>query len=137
MEARAIDHVNLRIPNEQVDDALAFYRDTLGLGVEGLEAYRDGDRPLFTFRLSETCIIHVSPADEFEPPSEQNLRHVCIVLEATVDEIKDALDEAGYDVRRESTPLGATGRNPSVYVEDPFGYVIELKQAQGVKGETA
>lgn len=132
MDVRAIDHVNFLIPEDRVDEALAFYRDALGFGVEDLEAYREGDRPLFSFRLGESCVIHVSPTDEFEAPSEQNFRHVCLVVEATREEVKAKLDEAGYEVRRESNPLGATGRNPAVYVEDPFGYVLELKQAEGV-----
>lgn len=132
MQARAIDHVNFKIPEDRVDEALAFYRDALGFGVEDLEAYREGDRPLFSFRLGDSCVVHVSPTDDFEAPSERNLRHVCIVLEATRDEVRAALEDAGYEVRRESNPKGATGRNPALYVEDPFGYVLELKQAEGV-----
>jgi catechol 2,3-dioxygenase-like lactoylglutathione lyase family enzyme len=131
MDARAIDHVNFMIPEAGIDDALAFYRDTLGFETENLDAYREGERSLFTFRLGESCVIHVSPDEAFDAPTERNLRHVCLVLAASIDEIKRTLDEAEHDVRRESTPLGATGRNPAVYVEDPFGYVLELKAAQG------
>jgi catechol 2,3-dioxygenase-like lactoylglutathione lyase family enzyme len=132
MDARAIDHVNFKIPEDGIEEYLAFYRDALGFGVENLDAYREGERPLFSFRLADSSVIHVSPTDEFEAPTEQNFRHVCIVVEATREAVRAALEDAGYDVRRESNPLGATGRNPALYVEDPFGYVLELKQAEAV-----
>lgn len=132
MEVRAIDHLNLEIPKDRIEEALGFYRDLLGFGTENLTEYRDGDRPLFAFRLGESCIIHVRPTDEFEKPTGNNLDHFSLVLEVTVDEIRATLEEAGHDIQRESTPLGATGRNPAVYVEDPFGYILELKQARGV-----
>jgi len=50
-------------------------------------------------------------------------------LAAAVDDRIDTVREE-IEVLRESTPLGATGRNPAVYVSDPFGYTLELKQAQ-------
>jgi hypothetical protein len=34
----------------------------------------------------------------------------------------------GYEVLRQSTPLGTQGRAPAIYVQDPFGYVIEIKE---------
>ncbi|WP_435348634.1 VOC family protein [Haloarchaeobius sp. HRN-SO-5] len=130
MDARAIDHVNVRIPADRVDEAVAFYRDGLGFETENLQAWRDGERPLFSFRLCESSVVHVSPTDGFEPPTEHNYRHYCIVLDADIDDIKTVLDEAGIEIDRESNPLGATGRNPAVYVTDPFGYKLELKAGQ-------
>jgi catechol 2,3-dioxygenase-like lactoylglutathione lyase family enzyme len=132
MQGRAIDHVNVQIPEDRVDDALEFYRDGLGFAAEKLEAYRDGERPLFSFRLSDSAVIHVRPIDpsEFEPPERTSYDHFAIVLDADIDEIRETLSAADIDVRRSSNPLGATGRNPAVYVDDPFGYVIELKSGQ-------
>lgn len=130
METRAIDHVNLAIPVDGVEDALGFYRDALGFDVEDLAAYRNGERSIFTFRLGETSVVHVSPTDDFEPPSKRNFVHMCLVLEEPIDEIRDLAAREGLDVEREGNPLGATGRNPAVYVSDPFGYTLELKAAQ-------
>lgn len=129
MDGCSIDHVNIQIPRDQIDEAVDFYREGLGFATENLEAYREGDRPLFSFRLSETSVIHVRPINpgEFEPPARTNYDHFAIVLDADIDEIRGVLDDADIDVRRSSTPLGATGRNPAVYVDDPFGYVMELK----------
>lgn len=130
MQARHMDHVNFRIPEDRVDEAIAFYQDALGFDVEGLEAYREGERPIFGFRLGEASVMHVLPVDDFEEASGRNFDHVAIVLETTIEECKATLADAGIEVERESTPLGATGTNPAVYVRDPFGYLLELKEAQ-------
>lgn len=129
MKARAIDHVNLRIPEDRIDEALTFYRDALGFETENLDAYRTGTRPLFTFRLGETCVIHVTPTDTFEVPTGNNFAHVAIVVTASIDAVRDVLADHGIEIERDGTPLGATGKNSAVYVRDPFGYLLEIKEA--------
>lgn len=128
MDANHIDHVNIRIPKSGIDDAVAFYADGLGFEPEQLEAYRSGDRTLFSFRLGTESVLHVRPVDEFEPPSGASYDHWAIVVNQPIGEIKRRLEDAGINVQREGNPLGATGRAPAVYVEDPFGYIIELKE---------
>lgn len=129
MDGRSIDHVNIKIPENRVDDAVAFYQDGLGFEPEQLEAYRDGDRTLFSFRISETAVLHVRPVDpdEFTEPDGSDYDHFAIVLDEDIDAIRQTLNEAEIEERRTSNPLGATGRNPAVYIADPFGFVIELK----------
>ena len=129
MNVHSIDHVNLRIPEDGVDDALDFYRDRLGFGVEGLERHRDGDLPFFDVRLAPAHVIHLWPTDEFEPPSGNNYNHVALVVESDIEAVKERLSAAEIPVESElDSPLGATGRAPAVYVRDPFGYQIELKE---------
>ena len=129
MDGKAIDHVNIKIPDDRVDDAVEFYRDGLGFEPEQLDAYLDGDRPLFSFRISDTAVLHVRPVEpaDFVAPDGANYDHFAIVLDTDIDEIRETLDDAEIEVRRTSNPLGATGRNPAAYVTDPFGFVIELK----------
>lgn len=128
MNPSHLDHVNLRIPVEGVDDAVAFYRDTLGFELEDLNAYRAGERPIFSVRLSETSLIHVSPSEEFDPPGERNFDHVAIVVDDPIDAIERDLREAGVEIEREARDLkGATGTAPAVYARDPFGYRVEIK----------
>lgn len=127
MQARHIDHVNLRIPAGGVDDAREFYGEGLGFGIEDA-LYAAGEKPFFDVRLSATAVVHLWPTDEFEPPTATNYDHVTVVVEESIDEIEAELDAA--DVAVEKTldePLGATGEAPAVYVRDPFGYRIELK----------
>jgi catechol 2,3-dioxygenase-like lactoylglutathione lyase family enzyme len=129
MDAFSIDHVTIQVPDDRVDEAVAFYRDGLGFEMEDLAAYREGDRPLFSARLSESAVIHVRPIPptEFEPPSGNDYDHFAILLDADIDEVRSTLEAADIEVRRSSRPLGATGRDPAVWVADPFGYVMELK----------
>ncbi len=130
MNVTHIDHVNIRIPDtaEAVESSLSFYRGMLGFEPEKLDLYRDGERTSFAFRLGDTSLLHIRPVEDFSRPEQQNYDHFCLVLDASIEEIKTMLVEHDIPVRRESTPWGATGRSAAVYVEDPFGYVLELKE---------
>jgi catechol 2,3-dioxygenase-like lactoylglutathione lyase family enzyme len=130
MNAAHLDHVNLHIPKSRVNEAVEFYRDTLGFDMEGLNAYRIGDRSIFSVRLSATSIIHLSPSESFEPPENRNFDHVAIVVKETIGRVKSELADAGISIERESTPKGATGTAPAVYIHDPFGYRLEIKTSQ-------
>lgn len=127
MNASHIDHVNIQIPPDRVDEAVEFYRDDLGFELEEFAAYQAGDRPLFSVRLGETCLIHIRPIEAFQEPTDQNYDHFAIVVQDSIKEVKKRLAAAGIEVQRESTPLGATGRAPAVYIQDPFGYTLEIK----------
>lgn len=127
-----LDHINIRIPSGREGDALSFYRDVLGLEPMRLGEYRADERTTFFVRLGEDAVINVRPVDDFEPPTGRNYDHFCIVLDMTIEELDGLLEEHGIGVLREGTPLGATGRGPARYVEDPFGYVIELKAGRDV-----
>lgn len=128
MNARHIDHVNLRIPPDGVDAAQTFYGETLGFGIEDT-LYEADEKSFFDVRLSPTAVVHLWPTDDFEAPSATNFNHVCIVVEESVEAVKTRLDDAGADIDNElSSPRGATGEAPSVYITDPFGYRIELKE---------
>lgn len=127
MDATDIDHVNLRIPADGTADALDFYRDRLGFEADRLDAFEAGEKPFFAVRLAPGNVLHLWPDEAFEPPTGTNFDHVAVRLDEAVEDVKATLDEAGVDVQEEFEPLGATGTAPAVYVEDPFGYRIELK----------
>jgi catechol 2,3-dioxygenase-like lactoylglutathione lyase family enzyme len=125
-----IDHVNLRIPADGVDSAVDFYRDRLGFEIEHLDACRAGEQSFFDVRLAPAHVIHLWPTEAFDPPDGENFDHVALLVDEPIEEIESALDDAGVAVvNRLDAPLGATGEAPAVYVEDPFGYRIELKTA--------
>ena len=127
MQARHIDHVNLRIPEDGADDARTFYGDRLGFGIEDA-LYAAGEKPFFDVRLSATAVIHLWPTDSFEPPERTNYDHVAVVVEGSAAEIEAELEAAGVEVEKSlDEPLGAVGESPAVYVRDPFGYRVELK----------
>ncbi len=93
MEARSIDHVNLRIPEDGQPAAVEFYGDRLGFGIEGVARWRAGEKSFFDVRLAPEHVVHLWPTPAFDPPTGTNYDHLAVV------------------------------------VEDPFGYVVELKTA--------
>ncbi|WP_411965831.1 VOC family protein [Haloferax sp. YSMS24] len=127
MDARAIDHVNLRIPEDGIETAVAFYSEALGFDIENRDLFESGDKPFISVRLTPVSIIHLQPAANFDPPAETGFDHVAIEFDHTIDELRESLDAAGVEVDRQLEPLGATGVAPAVYVTDPFGYTLELK----------
>lgn len=128
MKVSTIDHVNLRIPNDGIDAAVEFYGDQLGFAIEGLERHKLGEQSFFDVRLAQAHVIHLWPTAEFEPPSSNNFNHVALIVETDIEAVKEQLAAADVSIESElESPLGATGRAPAVYVEDPFGYRIEPK----------
>ncbi len=76
-------------------------------------------------------MIHLWPTESFDPPTGENYDHVALVVEGDVGSVKAELERADVAIRNEiDAPLGATGRAPSVYVSDPFGYTVELKVSE-------
>lgn len=129
MNVRTIDHLNLRIPADSVEQAADFYGDALGFDIEGLERYESGETPFFDVRLTARSILHLWPTQAFVEPSDENYDHLALTVEHPIESIRAELADAGVSIERElERPLGATGRAPAVYIRDPFGYRIELKQ---------
>ena len=130
MQARAIDHANLRIPADGVESAVEFYGTQLGFEMEGIDRYERGDKPFFDVRLTPASVVHLWPTEAFEPPTATNYDHLAIGVEESIETIRDSLATADVPIEQELTaPLGATGTGPAVYVRDPFGYRVELKAA--------
>jgi catechol 2,3-dioxygenase-like lactoylglutathione lyase family enzyme len=129
VHVRTIDHVNLRIPADGLSDARAFYADALGFELEGVERFETGEKPFFDVRLAPAHVIHLWPTKEFDAPEATNYDHVALVVEEPLEAVKATLTDAGVEVEQElDSPLGATGEAGAVYVRDPFGYRVELKE---------
>ncbi|MFC7069890.1 VOC family protein [Halobaculum lipolyticum] len=129
MNVRTIDHVNLRIPADGLAAARAFYADGLGFELEGVDRFESGAKPFFDVRLAPAHVIHLWPTEEFAAPAATNYDHVALVVEEDVETVTADLADAGIAVERElDSPLGATGEAGAVYVRDPFGYRVELKE---------
>lgn len=126
MKYGGIDHVNIKIPEDNLEECLEFYRDKLGFKPEKLDLYREGERTSFAFRISEEAMLHIRSVDDFGSPEGDNFDHFCILVDGELEQLKDRIDEE--NIEREETPWGATGRAPAIYVRDPFGYVIEFKE---------
>ncbi len=129
MKGEGIDHINIRIPEEGIDEAVNFYQRVLGFEPMKLEEFQNGERTSFFFRISEEAVINIRPKENFQRPSGKSFDHFCVTLNEKIDDVKEILEENNIEILREGHPLGATGRGPGVYIRDPFGYKIELKSA--------
>jgi glyoxylase I family protein len=123
LKVAEIDHVVLRCRDQ--DRAYDFYTRVLGLR----EERRIAQIGLIQLRAGRS-MIDLVPAHDPRVESGLNVDHVCIGIEA-----RDLNDVATY-LRRQSVEVmgdpaeryGAHGSGLSIYVRDPEGNVIELKQ---------
>ncbi|MFB6218860.1 MAG: VOC family protein [Halobacteriaceae archaeon] len=129
MDASGIDHVTLRIPDDGVADALEFYRDGLGFDIEGMDRFRIDAQGFFAVRVGPESVLHLRPTRGFEAPG--GVDHVALDTGLDRETLAEHLEEAGIGVeRRYKSHLGAEGRARSLFVEDPFGYRLELRATQ-------
>jgi glyoxylase I family protein len=127
----ALDHFVLRV--RDLDASLAFYRDLLHLPIEFLDDYRAGQRPFVSVRIGHQ-LLDLVPDPTFDPEAGKTaggFLHFCIGVPAgQLQRIIPWLKERGVNVLEDQPMprLGATGMGLSIYITDPDGYVVELKE---------
>jgi catechol 2,3-dioxygenase-like lactoylglutathione lyase family enzyme len=115
-----LDHIVVNVAD--VERALAFYCDELGLAPVRVDEWRRHEVPFPSARVNASTIIDLLPLAR---PGE-NIDHFCLVVEPT------DLSEIGASGRFEvvSGPVqryGARGDGMSLYVRDPDGNLVELR----------
>lgn len=127
-----IDHVVIRCRDQP--RSLEFYTRILGLA----EERRIEGIGLIQLRAGH-AMVDLVPADP--PPTHEgrNIDHVCLGIDATdLDAVMRYLRLRGVEVLGEPTErYGARGMGPSIYIVDPDGNVIELKQKPPPEPPTA
>lgn len=123
LKVAEIDHVVIRCRDQ--DRAYDFYTRILGLG----EERRIAQIGLIQLRAGRS-MIDLVPAKDPRVETGLNVDHVCIGIEARdMNEVAAYLRSASIEVMGEpATRYGARGAGLSIYVRDPEGNVIELKQ---------
>ena len=118
-----LDHVVLRCRDQ--DRALDFYTRILGLS----EERRMEQIGLIQLRAG-TGLIDLIPTGDPRVERSLNVDHVCIGVEARdLNEVVRYLRGQSVEVITEPVMrYGAHGQGLSIYVKDPEGNVIELKQ---------
>ncbi|WP_096388931.1 VOC family protein [Halopenitus persicus] len=125
-----LDHVALRVSD--LDAALEFYRDLLGMNVRDRDRYDAGDVPYVAVAAGGRH-LHLVPTDE---PIDVAGDHVCLLVRSSEMETKAELEallervaSAGYTVEPDEPRkrYGAYGRDWAAYVRDPDGRRVELK----------
>ena len=121
MRVIGFDHVVLI--SRDIEASLRYYGDVLGLETIDVDEWRAGDAPFPSVRVDERTII-----DLFEgEPDGRNTDHICLVIEPT--DLHDLATRTDLNVVKGPVVRGgATGLGWSVYVLDPDGHVVELKQ---------
>ena len=121
-----LDHFVLRV--RDLDRAIAFYGEVLGLPIEMLDEYRAGTRPFVSARVGGQ-LIDLVPDPTYDGVMG-GLVHFCVRIAGGLDDVVPRVRAAGVEVIEEApmVRLGATGYGSSIYVRDPDGYVVELKE---------
>jgi catechol 2,3-dioxygenase-like lactoylglutathione lyase family enzyme len=119
MRVLGLDHLVLNVADTR--RSVAWYRDELGLEVLRMDEWEAGQVFFPSVRIDPSTIVDILETER----SGQNVDHFCVVVADDVDQIAasgafDVVD--GPDVR-----WGARGDGRSLYVRDPDGNVIELR----------
>src|SRR5262249_35690174 len=120
----ALDHFVLRV--RDLDAALGFYRDILGLPIEFLDEYRGGRRPFVSVRVGRQLIDLVPDAtyDPEQARASAGFLHLCLgIASGSLGQVVPWLKDRGVKVLEEQPlpRMGATGMGLSIYVTDPDG----------------
>jgi len=126
----ALDHFVLRV--RDLERALGFYGDLLGLKIEFLDEYRAATRPFVSARVGGV-LIDLVPDPTFDAQAgatHGGFLHFCVRLGSPLGEAVERLRASGVEIIEEQPAMrmGATGVGASIYVRDPDGYIVELKQ---------
>ena len=126
-----LDHVAIRVTD--LDAALGFYRDALGLEIRDRDRYEREALP-FVSAVTGGRHLHLFPTDD--DAIDVGNDHVCLLVRTDETDTREAaeryLDDlraAGVEVEPDEPRerLGAYGRDWAAYVRDPDGRVVELK----------
>jgi catechol 2,3-dioxygenase-like lactoylglutathione lyase family enzyme len=121
MKITGIDHIVLRTTD--IERALDFYLGTLGLAPVRVDEWRSDEVGFPSVRVNDSTIIDLFAVES--RPADSALDHFCLVVEPLdwEDEIRNGLRVLQGPVSR----YGAQGDAQSVYVADPDGNEIELR----------
>lgn len=130
MDVVDMDHVALRV--RDIDRALEFYHDLLGMEIRDRERFENDEVP-YVAVVAGGRHLHLVPTDEEIAVGGE---HVCLLLRsdgtgtrAELDALLEDLRAAGVAVE-DGEPYeryGAYGRDWAAYVRDPDGRRVELK----------
>ena len=126
---RSLDHFVLRV--RDLDASLRFYRDLLGLAVENEEKYRTGTLPFVSLRVGDQLLDLVpDPTCDPEACATGGFLHFCVTADGDLAAVVRALRAAGVPFQHDEPVMrgGARGDGLSIYVQDPDGFVVEVKE---------
>ena len=113
---------------KDVENAVRFYRDVLGMEILRLEEFREGKVGFVSARISAETILDIRP-DASEDKVTPNMDHYCLVIGPThMKHLHAELKGKGIRVDEEVRPAwGAQGYGQQFKIWDPEGNKIELR----------
>lgn len=125
-----LDHIVLRV--RDIEGAIEFYTQVLGLQPHRVDEYRKGEVPFPCARVNSGTIIDLLPSPDQEPIDDgpRNLDHYCLTIaETDMERLSEELAERGVEVVSDAPGQrsGARGTATSIYIRDPEGNRIELR----------
>jgi methylmalonyl-CoA epimerase len=125
-----IDHVAIVV--RSLDEALAFYRDALGLDVTERHDVPEEGVEVASLPLARGRIELVRPLSNeggvarFLEKRGEGLHHICLVVDDIVDAMEQ-LREAGADLITDEPQVGADGtRYVFIHPKSAHGVLLEL-----------
>ncbi len=122
LHVEALDHIVLNVG--EAERSLSWYCDVLGLEGVRVEAWRRGEAPFPSVRVSPDTIIDLIAG----PRSGENMDHFCLVV---APEALTTVRESGqFEIvsdNPDARPFGARGEGQALKVRDPDGNTIELR----------
>ena len=124
-----MDHIVLRV--RDVEESLQFYSEVLGLAVERVDQWRNGEVRFPSVRLNADTIIDLFASDQ-EPIGKEgakNQDHYCMVIEPTdMESLKSQFESIGVEIQAgPGKRWGSHGDGMSLYIYDPDDNVVELR----------
>ena len=117
-----MDHVVLL--SDDIERALAWWRDVLGAPLERVDEWRAGEVPFPSVRLSADTLVDLVPG----PRTGENMAHVAVAVDAEGEDLAAFAARKGLTVVDGPRRLwGAHGSGVGLYVRDPDGNVVELR----------
>ena len=127
-----LDHIVLNV--EDVDLAVKFYQEIIGLKPERLDEYHKGEAPFPSMRINADTVVDIFPphmwlGKETGEETHSNLNHFCLTLD--FEDWKALIERLeSYDIkihRSSDNNWGAKGVGVSVYFYDVDGNEIEAR----------
>ena len=133
MHVMGLDHVVVN--TQDLEQAIRFYRDVLGLEILRLEEFRAGKVGFVSARVSPETIIDIRPIAAGERVTP-NMDHYCLVLDQTdMHQLHAELQAKGIKVEETVRPAwGAQGYGQQFKLWDPDGNKIELRSYTDAQG---
>ena len=125
-----LDHLNLRVAD--LERSLAFYGGVLGMREVKRNTRADSSVSLLALRAGN-CVVFLQPSPGYTPPADDKdsgLDHYSLEIEAyDPTALADYLRGKGVEiVTGPAKRWGGHGDGTSIYVRDPDGHEVELKQ---------